>query len=62
MSQYSPQYKAEKYPSINRSISEEEYEDLVDYAMELGLENVFIQELESKDSYLPDFDKETPFE
>ena len=29
--------------------------------LRLGLENAFIQELESQDYYLPDFDQERPF-
>ncbi len=33
-----------------------------DYALELGLENAFIQKLESQSHYLPDFDQERPFE
>jgi putative pyruvate formate lyase activating enzyme len=62
MSQYSPQYKAALYPEINRSLSQSEYEQMVDYAWNLGLKNVFIQEIESQEKALPDFKKETPFD
>jgi hypothetical protein len=31
------------------------------FALELGLENAFIQTLESQEHYLPDFDKSAPF-
>jgi putative pyruvate formate lyase activating enzyme len=61
MSQYSPQYKAGDYPGINRSLTEAEYAQVIEYAMELGLENAFIQELESQEHYLPDFAQESPF-
>jgi putative pyruvate formate lyase activating enzyme len=61
MSQYSPQYKAWDYPGINRTLTEDEYDEITDYALDLGLENAFIQELESQDHYLPDFDQEYPF-
>jgi putative pyruvate formate lyase activating enzyme len=61
MAQYSPQYKASTFPELNRTLSTVEYDDLVDYAESLGLENVFIQELESKDEYLPDFARAEPF-
>jgi len=61
MSQYSPQYKACNFPEINRPLTEEEYNEITDYALELGLENAFIQELKSRDYYLPDFDREQPF-
>jgi putative pyruvate formate lyase activating enzyme len=62
MSQYSPQYRAALHPEINRPLSVREYDEITDYAIELGLENAFIQELESRDRYLPDFDLDRPFE
>jgi putative pyruvate formate lyase activating enzyme len=61
MSQYSPQYKARIYPEINRTLVQDEYDQIVEYALELGLENAFVQELESQAHYLPDFDQERPF-
>ncbi len=61
MSQYSPQYKAHHYPGINRTLTQAEYDEITDYALELGLENAFIQELESREHYLPDFARERPF-
>jgi putative pyruvate formate lyase activating enzyme len=61
MSQYSPQYKACDYPGINRPLTEDEYDEVMDCALELGLENAFIQELESQEHYLPDFAQENPF-
>ncbi len=61
MSQYSPQHKARDYPGINRSLTEAEYAQVIDYAIDLGLENAFIQELESQEHYLPDFAQESPF-
>ncbi len=62
MSQYSPQYRAAKYPEINRALTVREYDEVTDYAVELGLENAFIQELDSRHRYLPDFNLERPFE
>ena len=62
MSQYSPQYRAAGYPEINRSLTFREYDEVTDYALELGLENAFIQELDSRHRYLPDFDLDRPFE
>ena len=61
MSQYSPQYKACNFPGINRSLTANEYDEIMDYALDLGLENVFIQELESQEHCLPDFAQEKPF-
>jgi len=61
MSQYSPQYQTCHYPEINRPLTRGEYDEIVSYALELGLDNAFIQELDSQDNYLPDFDKSDPF-
>jgi putative pyruvate formate lyase activating enzyme len=61
MSQYSPQYKACGVPELNRSLTPEEYDEITGYALELGLENAFIQTLESQETYLPDFNKTAPF-
>jgi putative pyruvate formate lyase activating enzyme len=61
MSQYSPQYKACNFPGINRTLTADEYDEIMDYALDLGLENVFIQELESQEHCLPDFAQDKPF-
>ncbi len=61
MSQYSPQYKAAAYPEINRPLTAAEYEEITDYALELGLENGFVQDPASRDCQLPDFDLANPF-
>jgi putative pyruvate formate lyase activating enzyme len=61
MSQYSPQYKASRYPETNRTLTEQEYEEITEYALDLGLENAFVQELESQEHCLPDFAQEKPF-
>lgn len=57
MSQYVPMYKAEMFPEIYKRVSPSSYEWLVDYALSLGLENGFIQELDSAENiYTPKFD------
>ena len=61
MSQYSPQYKALQHPALNRLLSLAEYDQVTEYALDLGLEQVFVQELTSQGAYLPDFDQERPF-
>ncbi|MBU1495096.1 MAG: radical SAM protein, partial [Actinobacteria bacterium] len=45
MSQYSPQHKACDHPGIDRHLTAAEYREIVDCALELGLENAFLQEL-----------------
>ena len=61
MSQYSPQHKASKYPEINRTLTQIEYDQITEYALDLGLENAFIQEIESQAACLPDFELDRPF-
>ena len=59
MNQYTPLSHMSSYPELNRSITEEEYEEVVDFAIELGIENGFIQEGETaKESFIPAFDGE----
>ena len=59
MSQYTPCTNLEKYPEINRKLSPGEYDDVIDFAVELGLENGFIQEGESaSESFIPPFNLE----
>ncbi len=59
MNQYTPLPHVERYPELNRGITEEEYEEIVDYAIELGIENGFIQEGETaQESFIPAFDGE----
>lgn len=59
LNQYTPLSHVKKFPEINRCVTEEEYEELVDYAIELGVENGFIQEGETaKESFIPAFDNE----
>lgn len=58
MSQYSPQHKAHKIPLLSRKISVAEYEDVVDTLSRLGMENGWLQEMESSDNYLPDFQRD----
>jgi len=59
MNQYTPVATVEDYPEINRKITEREYDELVDYAIDIGVENGFIQEGETaSESFIPDFDNE----
>lgn len=57
MNQYTPVEVIDKYPNLNRKVSDEEYEDVTNFAVELGVEMAFIQEGETQDiSFIPDFD------
>jgi len=61
MAQYSPCYKAKDLPPLDRRITLEEYQKVLKWADELGVENILAQELESADVFLPNFKKEIPF-
>lgn len=59
MNQYTPLPQVEAYPEIYRKVTEEEYDELVDYAIEIGVERGFIQEGETaEESFIPAFDCE----
>ena len=62
MAQYNPQYKAGEQIELSRKLSVEEYQAVVDHAEKIGLSNLYVQESESSDNYLPDFNKSHPFE
>ncbi|QFJ55452.1 radical SAM protein [Pseudobutyrivibrio xylanivorans] len=60
MSQYTPMpHIAEKYPEINRRVTKREYESVVNYALDLGVTNAFIQDRKvAQESFIPDFNGE----
>jgi putative pyruvate formate lyase activating enzyme len=62
MSQFHPVNKTNQYPELNRILYREEYISVVEEMNRLGFRNGWIQEMDSHSSYLPDFNKENPFE
>jgi putative pyruvate formate lyase activating enzyme len=62
MAQYYPAHRAYKYKELNRKITAEEYLEVVDLVEKLGIENGWVQDLESAENYRPDFAEESPFE
>ncbi|MBQ6843850.1 MAG: radical SAM protein [Agathobacter sp.] len=59
MSQFTPLPHVENYPELNRKVSKRTYENYVDYAIALGVENGFIQEDDvAEESFIPLFDGE----
>ncbi len=58
MNQYTP-VLVHKYPELNRTLTDAEYDEVVDYAISLGVENGFIQEGKTcLESFIPDFNCE----
>ncbi len=62
MAQYHPCHKAAGHPVLGRRITAKEYERVLSLAEILGLENYWVQALDSSDVFLPDFSKEDPFQ
>ncbi len=62
MAQYFPPKPVKKHQNIGRTLTQEEYQQILSKIDELGFNNGFIQELESSNNYNPDFEKENPFE
>jgi putative pyruvate formate lyase activating enzyme len=57
MNQYTPLPHVEHIPDLNRTLSEEEYDRVVNYCIRLGMENAFIQEGgTAKESFIPPFE------
>ena len=59
MNQYTPLKQVEKYPEINRKVTEEEYESLINYAISIGVKEAYVQEGDTaEESFIPPFDFE----
>ena len=57
MNQYTPLPHVAAYPELNRRVTDREYNAVIDYALERGLENGFIQEGgTAEESFIPEFD------
>ncbi len=57
MNQYTPIIKNNKFKELNNPVEEIEYDNLINFACDLGITNAFIQEGETcKESFIPDFD------
>lgn len=56
MSQYTPLPHVKDYPEINRRLYPAEYKRLVEYAIDIGIVNGFVQDMETADeSFIPEF-------
>jgi putative pyruvate formate lyase activating enzyme len=57
MSQYTPTFNKSDYNELNYRITHKEYNQIIDYFFEIGLENGYIQDTtSSKEFYTPAFD------
>lgn len=59
MNQYTPLCSDERFPELSRTVSDEEYDEAIDFALALGIENAFVQEGDTVgESFIPSFDLE----
>lgn len=59
MNQYTPMKQLADYPELNRTLTEKEYDEVVNFAISIGVEQGFIQEGETcKESFIPEFYEE----
>ena len=59
MSQYTPFERLKKHPLLSRKVTRKEYNSVVDYAIDCGINNGFIQEGDvAEESFIPEFDYE----
>lgn len=57
MNQYTPVVKSDRFPELNREVTKREYENVISYALDIGVELAYIQEGgTAKESFIPSFD------
>ena len=62
MAQYWPTPAVMNHPSLKRTLSPEEYEIVKTELENLGFYKGWVQDIESSDHYLPDFESDKPFD
>lgn len=61
MNQYTPMPQMKEHPLLSRKVSAKEYENVVRYARQIGIENAFTQEGEAaSESFIPEFSGQQP--
>ena len=57
MNQYTPLENVKNIPELNKTVTDNEYDELINYACDLGIKNAFIQEGKTcEESFIPKFD------
>ena len=57
MRQYTPVNENKEFPNLNRTLSEKEYDEIIDFCINIGIEEAFIQDGEAaSESFIPNFD------
>lgn len=59
MNQFTPLSNVAGYPELNRRVTQREYDEVVDFAISLGIDHGFIQEGDTaEESFIPEFNGE----
>lgn len=61
MAQYEPTPSVTTHPLLRRKITNLEYETVVNHAVDLGFEYIFIQDSNDERTLIPDFERNDPF-
>lgn len=61
MSQYNPRFYHGELPEMRRAVTRDEYQVVLERAIDLGFTTIFSQDMESCATYNPDFDSSSPF-
>ena len=57
MNQYTPMPEMANHRLLSRKVTDEEYDELINFAVDIGVENGFVQEGETAlESFIPPFD------
>lgn len=56
MSQYTPSFKSNEYPEINRKVTMFEYKSVLDSVLEYGIDGFTQEKSSAQTDYIPDFD------
>jgi len=60
MSQYTPTPSVTNHPHLGKRVTREEYELVVNHALDMGFETIFTQDVDDR-ALVPDFRKKAPF-
>jgi putative pyruvate formate lyase activating enzyme len=56
MNQYTPMHRANQFPGIDKSLNKRHYESIIQYCLDSGMHNAFIQDPgTATEDYVPDF-------
>jgi putative pyruvate formate lyase activating enzyme len=61
MSQYTPTPSVMNHPRLGKRVTRDEYELVVNHALDMGFETIFTQDVDDK-TLVPDFRKKVPFD